>query len=200
MEESTAQPRPQVLIAGGGIAGLEALLALRDLAKDRVELTLIAPEPDFVYKPLTVEEPFSAEPAEQHALEPLAAELGARFLQLGLERVLSQDHAIELSDGSRLDYDTLVVCVGGRPRAVYEHAITFGRDDLDVDALTEEAAQASPARIAFVVPPGDSWPLPLYELALMTRRRAQSLGAGEVECVVVTPESAPLIMFGTRAS
>jgi sulfide:quinone oxidoreductase len=200
MEESTAEARPQVLIAGGGIAGLEALLALRDLAKDRVELTLIAPDPDFVYKPLTVEEPFSAQPAEQHALAPLAAELGARFLQLGLERVLSEDHVVELSDGSRLDYDTLVICVGGRPRAVYERAITFGRDDLNVDALIKEAAQASPARIAFVVPPGDSWPLPLYELALMTRRRAQSLGAGDVECVVLTPESAPLIMFGTRAS
>jgi sulfide:quinone oxidoreductase len=199
MEESTAEPRPQVLIAGGGIAGLEALLALRDLAKDRIALTLIAPDPDFVYKPLTVEEPFSLQPAEQRALEPLASELGARFVQSGLERVVPQDHLVELSDGSRLQYDTLVVCVGGRPRAAYEHALTFGRDALSVDTLIKEAAQASPPRIAFVVPPGDSWPLPLYELALMTRRRAQSLSV-DVECVVVTPESAPLIMFGTRAS
>ena len=38
----------RVLIAGGGVAGLEALLALRDLAGDRVELTLLSPETDFI--------------------------------------------------------------------------------------------------------------------------------------------------------
>ena len=36
-----------IVIAGGGVAGLEALLALQALAGDRVALTLIAPEPDF---------------------------------------------------------------------------------------------------------------------------------------------------------
>src|SRR3954454_20013430 len=41
----------RVLIAGGGVAGLEAALALRDLAGDRVAVTLLAPGPDFVYRP-----------------------------------------------------------------------------------------------------------------------------------------------------
>jgi sulfide:quinone oxidoreductase len=60
----------QVVIAGGGIAGLEALMALRDLAADRVALTLVAPDPEFTYKPFTVEEPFSPEPAVRRALAP----------------------------------------------------------------------------------------------------------------------------------
>ena len=39
-----------VLIVGGGVAALETLMALRDLAGDRVGVTLVAPEPDFVYE------------------------------------------------------------------------------------------------------------------------------------------------------
>jgi len=35
--------RPCVLIAGGGVAGLETLLALRALAGDRVDITILAP-------------------------------------------------------------------------------------------------------------------------------------------------------------
>ena len=42
------QRRRRVLIAGGGVAGLETLLALRALAADRLEVTLLAPELKFV--------------------------------------------------------------------------------------------------------------------------------------------------------
>jgi NADH dehydrogenase FAD-containing subunit len=38
----------RVLIAGGGVAGLEALLALRQLAEERVEIELLAAEPQFL--------------------------------------------------------------------------------------------------------------------------------------------------------
>src|SRR5215212_776217 len=134
--------RGRVVIAGGGIAGLEALLALNDLAGDRAELTLVAPEPDFVYKPLAVAEPFSLTPAERRELEPLACALGATFVQQPLGRVRPEDRVAELGDGSDLDYDALVVCVGGRARAAYSAAITFRADGepLVVDALLDHAA------------------------------------------------------------
>jgi sulfide:quinone oxidoreductase len=54
-------------------------------------------------------------------------------------------------------------------------------------------------RIAFVVPSGASWPLPLYELALMTADRAWESGL-DVEISLVTPEASPLGMFGAAAS
>ena len=73
-------------IVGGGVAGLEALMALHDLAGDRAEVILVAPDPDFLYKPLLVEEPFDLGPAEQHALAPLAEELGARFVRRPRQR------------------------------------------------------------------------------------------------------------------
>ena len=79
--------RMKVLIAGGGVTGIEALLALRELAPDRVEVTLLAPTPEFVYKPLAVEEPFGPEPATRLELAPLVAEVGGSFVQRGLRRI-----------------------------------------------------------------------------------------------------------------
>jgi len=188
----------KVVVVGGGVAGLEALLALRDLAEERVDLTLVAPDPEFVYMPLTVVEPFTFQPAERHALEPIAAELGAGFIQAGLERVVPGAHSVDLSDGSTLEYEALVVCIGGRPRPAFRNAETFGGSGfpLEIDSLIERAKDG---RMAFIVPPGVTWPLPIYELALMADRRAHDL-ALVVQCVVVTPESAPLVMFGAPAS
>jgi sulfide:quinone oxidoreductase len=192
----------RTLIAGGGIAGIEVLLALHDLAEDRAELTLVAPEPDFTYKPLVVEEPFSQQPAEQRALGPLLGELGGRFVQLGVERVLADAHVVELDDGSRMDYEILVVCAGGRNRDPYRGAVTFraGGEELAVDGLLERSAAHESRTLAFVVPPGVTWPLPIYELALLCRRRAEETGHDDVRLRVITPEAAPLIMFGSHAS
>ena len=49
----------RVVIAGGGVAALEAALALRALAEDRVSVELLAPETQFWYRPLAVTEPTS---------------------------------------------------------------------------------------------------------------------------------------------
>jgi len=202
VSERRLDERPEVLIAGGGIAGLEALIALRDLAGERVSLTLLAPDPDFSYKPLTVEEPFTLQPAERRALAPVAAEFGARFVQQAVVGVRPQPHTVELADGSELGYDAAIVCVGARQRPAYSDGITFGAsgEDLEIDRVLRESAGEGPGRIAFVVPPGVSWPLPLYELALMSRRRAEKLGLDDLEFMIATPESAPLIMFGPLAS
>jgi sulfide:quinone oxidoreductase len=190
----------KVLIIGGGVAGLEALLALRDLAGDRAELTLIAPDPDFLYKPLLVEEPFDLGPAERHELKPLADELGAEFVQQAASGVMPDEHAVELADGSRLEYDLLVACPGGRFRPALEHAITFPSGErLRIDEILAGVGEGE-GEIAFVVPSGVAWALPLYELALMTRRRGVERGLEELKLTLVTPEEAPLAIFGKVAS
>jgi sulfide:quinone oxidoreductase len=192
----------RVVVAGGGIAGLEALLALADLAGDRADLTLIAPEPDFTYRPLIVEEPFSEQPAERRELRPIAEELGATLVPRALAGVDPDSRTVKLDDGSELGYDALVICVGARPEPVLDDAITFrsAGESLELARLLSEGDPEGPNRIAFVVPPEGSWPLPIYELALMTQRRVRELNLHGVELLVVTPEEAPLIVFGRPAS
>jgi sulfide:quinone oxidoreductase len=188
-----------VMIVGGGVAGLEALMACRDLAGERAELTLVAPEPDFLYKPLLVEEPFDLGPAERHELAPLAAELGARFVPRAVSGVRTDEHAVALDDGSALPYDFLIVCAGGRFRPALEGVTTFpsGAGPLRINELL--GSGEGEVRIAFVVPLGVTWALPIYEIALMTQRRGRELGR-DASLVIVTPEEAPLAIFGPAAS
>ena len=61
-----------MLIAGGGIAGLEAMLALSELADDRVDIELLTPSDEFVYRPMLVAEPFGS--GEVFAVAPRPAD------------------------------------------------------------------------------------------------------------------------------
>jgi sulfide:quinone oxidoreductase len=54
--------------------------------------------------------------------------------------------------------------------------------------------------VAFAVPPGATWPLPLYELALMTAAHVAERGLRKARLSLVTPEQAPLELFGAPAS
>src|SRR5258705_13830706 len=69
----------RVLIVGGGVAGLETLMALRGLAGDLVTVTLIAPEDEFVYSPLTLERPFSVRRMRSLGLVRVAQGGGGAF-------------------------------------------------------------------------------------------------------------------------
>lgn len=192
----------EVLVVGGGIAGLEALLALHELAGERASLTLISKDSEFIYRPTAVAQPLSPPPPEHHDLAAIAAELGARFVPGALAAVDPQARTISLDRGDPLAYDAAVICIGARTRAPFPEASTLIGPGYvpDVNQLLARAARHHSRRIAFVVPPGVTWPLPIYELALMTGRRARELGYGEVETVIVTPEAGPLIMFGPIAS
>ncbi len=194
--------RARVLIAGGGIAGLESLIALHHLAGDRVEVTLVAPRPDFVYKPHLVEEPFTSEAAAHRELAPIAEEFGARFVQQGIEGVNAEAHYAQLGDGSRVEYEIAVICVGGVFRPAFEDAITLdvSGDRIALADLLTDLDPDQPASMAFVVPPSGAWPLPVYELALMTQRKAREAGLLKLKLVLITPEESPLIVFGTQAS
>ena len=176
-------------------------MAVRDMAGARAAVTLIAPDMDFVYKPLIVGEPFSSEPTEQHALAPIAEEFGAEFVQEALTGVDAGERVVKLGGGSSLGYDKLVICVGARPREAFEGVTPLRTDGtvIPIDSLLREAEASESGVIAFVIPAGPSWPLPAYELALMGQRRARELGI-QVKCMIVTPEPRPLIVFGSAAS
>src|ERR1700749_290392 len=77
----------RVLIAGGGVAGLEAAFALRQIAGDRVTVQILAPTAEFVYRPTSVGQPFTTGHARHYSLAKLAASAGAQLLRDGLSRV-----------------------------------------------------------------------------------------------------------------
>jgi sulfide:quinone oxidoreductase len=191
---------PRVVIAGGGVAALETLIGLRELAGDRVEITLVAPEQSFTYRPMTVAVPFSQGHATRYELGRIAARFDARLVQDAVAEV--EEHAVRTQGGERIPYDHLVLATGARAMPAYERAITFG-EDVDEEALhglLRDTEEGYVERVAFVVPNGTTWSLPLYELALMTAGQAWSMGIDRVRFVFVTPEERPLAIFGAAAS
>lgn len=191
----------RVLIAGGGFAALEAGLALRALAEDRVSLAFITPGPVLHYRPAASVEAFGAEPARVYGWPEIAADLNAGHHLGRLEAVSSQRKVVRLASGRRLEYDALILCIGARTLAGVAGARMF-RDQRDLAAfqtLLAELAGGQLTRLIFAVPPGSSWPLPLYELALSSVAHARRAGA-RPEISIVTPEAEPLAVFGGRVS
>ena len=192
----------RVLIAGGGVAGLEALLALRDLAGDRVELTLLSPETDFVYRPMAVAEPFGRGRADRHPLADIAADVRAELINGVLAQVDAPNHVAITGTGQRLSYDALLVAVGAGSEPALRRVLTWTpKTDAELfGGLLRDLDEGYLKRVAFVVPPGVTWALPAYELALMTAWQAWGMGHDDVQVTVYTPEDAPLGLFGTQAT
>ena len=107
--------RSRVLIAGGGVAGLETLLALRALASDLLDITILAPELKFINLSMSVDQPFKPQRVRGLRLQETAAELGARWHQGVLDRVEHERHLAITRDGEALPYDTLVLALGAHP-------------------------------------------------------------------------------------
>jgi sulfide:quinone oxidoreductase len=192
----------EVLIAGGGVAGLEALLALRDMAGDRVRLVLAAPDDQFTYRPLAVAEPFALGRAHRVALSQFTDDAGA---ELVVDAVTSVDIAageVRMGRGSTRSFDALLLAPGGRPVEGVEGATTWwpGGDPEIYGGLLRDIEEGYAKRVAIAVPPGAVWPLPAYELALMTAGEARAMGHDDVEVTVVTPEHAALSLFGEEPS
>src|SRR3954451_15042455 len=103
-----------VVVAGGGVAAIETVLALHDLAGDRVRLTLVAPEQDFTLRPLRTAEPFAADHVRIHSLADLAERAGARLVGDTVAAVEPGRRAVRLGDGEALAYGALGVCGRGR--------------------------------------------------------------------------------------
>jgi sulfide:quinone oxidoreductase len=191
-----------VVVAGGGVAGLEALLGLRAMAGDRVRLTLIAPDADFAYRPLAVAEPFALGHAHRVPLHRFTEDVGAELVLEALESVDDAARELRLSDRSTRSFDALLVAPGGRAVSGVEGATTWwpGGDADSYGGLLRDIDEGYAKRIAIVVPPGAVWPLPAYELALMTAGEAREMGEDDVHVTVVTPEHTPLSLFGEAAS
>jgi len=190
-----------VVIAGGGVAALEAALALRDFGGERISTTMIAPTPEFVYRPMSVQEPFGWASAERYLLADIAQDIGVELLPDSFKRLDAQKRIVHTEAGAELAYDALLLAPGARMHPRFKHAITVddGRLDELMHGLVQDVEGGYVRRLAFVVPGRMGWPLPVYELALMTAARAYDMNI-ELSITIATPEAAPLAIFGLGAS
>src|SRR4051812_40841520 len=195
--------RLRVVVAGGGVGGLETLVALNALAADRVAPALIAPDRDFVLRALDVFEPFGLGRPSRYPLDELCAELGAERHRDVVARVDRARRTVVLGSGVEVPYDVLVAAVGAIPYPAFAHGVPFDRVRTPerFDALLADLGTGRVSSVAVVVPRGGTWTLPGYELALMLRAfGGAGRAAGAPRVTVVTAEPRPLGAFGAAAT
>jgi sulfide:quinone oxidoreductase len=192
----------RVLIAGGGVAALEAAIALREMAGDRVEVTICSPHEAFVYRPLAVAEPYGASPAMRYDLAELAERCGARYRRASIGSVDGEAQRARTHDDEEIAYDQLIVACGSRLLASVPGAVIFWGvpDDSRVLDVVRDLREGRLRRAAFTMPGGATWALPMYELALLAESDLAKQGVEGASLVVVTPEESPLHLFGRAVS
>jgi sulfide:quinone oxidoreductase len=176
MHAGTQHKRHHVLVAGGGVAGLAVLAALRRRARSRVRVTLLTPR--------------AHQPQD-----------GAELVLDSLIAVDTQARCAYTRGGRRMPYDTLVVTVGGRRVAPFPGALTFGTgvDAGSLRALVADLIAGIAGSVVFTLPSPSACPLPLYELALLAAGELRDHGCG-APVRLVTPERSPLAIFGPAAA
>ena len=193
--------RSRILIAGGGVGALESALALRELVGPLAAIALATPAEALEYRPLAVAEPFGYAATHRLEFSRLERTHGVTHRPERIDRVdVAGRRALGTLTGWS-EYDALVVAVGARPRRWLEGALTFGgaRDVDAYRALLEAIRMGEVRQVVFVQPPELAWPLPLYELALLTAAWAAEQGATELELDLVVADAAPLADFGPAA-
>lgn len=194
--------RFSVVIAGGGVAAIEGLLRIRRLVGGAANITLLAPNEEFAFRALSVKEPFALGAAERHPIRHIARDAEAEWAKDALAWIDPDGQVVHTGGGTELPYDALLVAVGARTTPAFEHATTFRDAEADalLTGLVEDIEGGYTKSVAFIAPAGPVWQLPLYELALMTSERARSMGMDDVELTLVTPDEAPLAIFGPSVS
>jgi sulfide:quinone oxidoreductase len=191
---------PTIVIAGGGIAGLEALVALRAHLGSGAQIELVEAATDLVERQRAVAQPFDGTRPRRFDLARIAADHDAHLRPDRLASVDTAARTVRTVRGDTVAYDALLVAVGARPDVAIPGSLTFSgpRDVAAYTKLLAELVDGRVSRVAFALPTATTWALPLYELALMTAERLQAGGRHDAGLVIVTPEHSPLEAFGER--
>jgi sulfide:quinone oxidoreductase len=194
----------RVLVAGGGVAGLEAALALRDLAGDEVEIEICAPRRDFIYRPFAVGEPYGSAHVLRYSLEAIAERCGFEYTWSSVASVAGRRKYVTTFDQERRFYDYLILAPGAKHLASIPGATMFWglADEFDAEGVVRALGTQGLRNLVFAMPASHSWSLPLYELALLAQARqsSEALSTRRTQISIVTPEEAPLLVFGRGAS
>lgn len=197
MKPDSSQPTKAAII-GGGVAALEAMLALNAISYSGADVHLFSPNSKFVLNPLAVASGFGRRGLLKFDLPKLAATAGATFHNSSVSEVITERQVIRLSDNSEFNYDYLIASQGTESLWSVPGAINYpgpAGNQAVAEALTTLHDRGE-AKVVVAMPEGGTWPLPVYELALLM---AAELGSG-ASMTIVSPEKLPLELFGKAAS
>jgi sulfide:quinone oxidoreductase len=190
---------PVVCVVGGGTAGLEAVLAARAQLGEGVELVLIAPEPEFRYRPMSHRSLFAPTPEQSLAIADLAAHTRTSWVQDRADALREPEREVLTRDGETIAFDFLLLALGARPRRALRagHVWVRSGDPGFLDEILAGLATGAVRSVAVVVPRGARWPIPAYELALVL---AWSAAGGNASVTLLTAERQPLDTLGSTAT
>jgi sulfide:quinone oxidoreductase len=189
----------RVLIAGSGVAAVEAVLALRELAGRGFDIDVLAPSHALEHRPASVAAPFGLGAPPPLDLHELARRYAVKLVEGRLVRVDVDDRRAILVGGRGRRFDYLLVTVGATPVEAIAGALTF-RGPADVPAvewILDEIRRGHRRQVVVVVPSETSWTLPAYELAILAAGAISNVP--EATVTLVTPEREPLWIFGEAA-
>jgi sulfide:quinone oxidoreductase len=194
----TGLRRLRVVIAGGGVAALETALALRALAPELTDITLVAPTDRFRFRAAAVGEPFGRAEVHGFDLASICRDIGVTFRHGALSAVDAENRSATLGGDEEIGYDAIVIACGAEAHSVVPGALVFGgpADVEPMRVLVGEIDRGEVHSVAFAIPASVGWTLPAYELALLTAQRADP----RVSIEIVTPEEEPVAAFGGQAS
>lgn len=192
----------KVLIVGGGVGALEAALALRAMAGEKVQVEICAGRSDFVYRPFAVGEPYGASRVLRYDLEQLTERCGVEFRLANVGWIDTASRCAHTHDGVEIPYDHLIVSCGARLLWSVPGAVTFWgvADEGEMGSVVSRLREGRLRQVVFTMPGGHGWALPAYELALLAATELRRVGATDTQLKIVTPEDGPLQIFGRRAS
>ena len=191
----------EVLIAGAGPAGLEAALALRDLAGERVRITLLAPEDELTYRPVSVAEPFALGATRRYPLDAIARDVGAARVVDRLASVDPEAHLVRTSGGR----EVRIRRAARRPRRG-RRAGARARDHVLGPRRRRGGPRHRPGRrgrlhaARRVRRPARDHLEPADLRAGAAHGGARHESDLSPELHLITPEDVPLAVFGTQAS
>jgi sulfide:quinone oxidoreductase len=202
MTSISGSSRHHIVIAGGGIAGLEALIALRMQAPEHCRVTLVSPGESFGYRPLGVEEPFGGGGGRRFSLGAICNDLRASHARDGLAAVDAEAGTVRMQSGADLAYDSLIIALGAIPYPAFGSGVTFDRerDAESFDEFLVDVDDRFVDRVTVVVPERVGWTLPAYELALAIADFGSRPAGRTIGVTLVTHEPEPLAAFGTTIS
>jgi len=144
-----------IVVLGAGIGGIPMAYEMKDLLGPGDRLTVVSNNDSFQFVPSN---PWVAVGWRSRAdiTVPLADPFrrrGIDFRTTGCTRVLPEENAVELGDGSRLAYDQLVIATG--PDLAFDEIPGFGPQGNTLSICTTDHAVAAAARWeAFCRDPG----------------------------------------------